>query len=145
MQVGDADNCKCRVFRPGAGGSWFYVVSIALTLLTSYREADCGVLQADVDPTPIRLPMVDGKEMRFTRLSTEDGLSQTRVSQIIQGDRGFMWLGTQYGLNRYDGQVQGVCARSPAPEQSGWHFHYGLVQGSRRLPLDWMRLISGQV
>jgi len=103
MQVGDADNCKCRVFRPGAGGSWFYVVSIALTLLTSYREADCGVLQADVDPTPIRLPMVDGKEMRFTRLSTEDGLSQTRVSQIIQGDRGFMWLGTQYGLNRYDG------------------------------------------
>ena len=42
-------------------------------------------------------------DIRFTRLSTEDGLSQTRVSQIVQDDQGFMWFGSQYGLNRYDG------------------------------------------
>src|SRR5258707_440164 len=36
-------------------------------------------------------------------LSTAQGLSQTRVSQIVQDDRGFIWFGTQYGLDRYDG------------------------------------------
>src|SRR5579863_3809643 len=40
---------------------------------------------------------------RFTRMSTADGLSQTRVSQIVQDDRGFIWFGTQYGIDRYDG------------------------------------------
>ena len=41
--------------------------------------------------------------MRFTRLSTADGLSQNKVRQIVQDNLGFMWFGTQYGLNRYDG------------------------------------------
>ncbi len=62
-----------------------------------------AVTQAHVDPRVIRLPVVDGRNIRFTRLSTADGLSQTRVAQIVQDDRGFMWFGTQYGLNRYDG------------------------------------------
>jgi ligand-binding sensor domain-containing protein/signal transduction histidine kinase len=29
--------------------------------------------------------------------------SQTRVSDIMQDSKGFLWIGTQYGLNRYDG------------------------------------------
>ena len=49
------------------------------------------------------IPVLDGGSARFTRISTADGLSQTRVSQIIQDDRGFIWFGTQYGLDRYDG------------------------------------------
>jgi len=49
------------------------------------------------------LPIVDDKGIRFTRLSTNEGLSQTKVSQIRQDDQGFMWFGTQYGVNRYDG------------------------------------------
>jgi signal transduction histidine kinase/ligand-binding sensor domain-containing protein len=47
--------------------------------------------------------VTEGRDVRFTRLSTRDGLSQTRVLQIAQDDRGFLWFGTQYGLNRYDG------------------------------------------
>src|SRR5246127_4085530 len=61
------------------------------------------VRQAHVNPRTIILPVIDGKDIRFTRLSTEDGLSQTMVWQIVQDDRGFMWFGSQYGLNRYDG------------------------------------------
>jgi PAS domain S-box-containing protein len=61
------------------------------------------VRQADVEPRTITLPVVDGKGVHFTRLSTDEGLSQTKVSQIVQDDLGFMWFGTQYGLNRYDG------------------------------------------
>ena len=41
--------------------------------------------------------------IRFERLSLEDGLSQGSVTAILQDATGFMWFGTQEGLNRYDG------------------------------------------
>ena len=66
-----------------------------------------------MDPQPIRLPVVDGEEMQFTRLSTDDGLSQTRVSQIVQSPQGFIWFGTEYGLNRYDGYKFKVFVHDP--------------------------------
>ena len=55
------------------------------------------------DPHTVRLPVVDGKGLRFTRLSTADGLSLTWVPQIVPDDKGFLWFGTGYGLDRYDG------------------------------------------
>lgn len=61
------------------------------------------VLQAHVTPNTIVLPMVDGNAIRFRRFSTEDGLSQTMVTQIVQDDQGFIWFASLYGLNRYDG------------------------------------------
>lgn len=39
----------------------------------------------------------------FSHLSVEQGLSQSSVECIIQDNRGFMWFGTQDGLNRYNG------------------------------------------
>ncbi|MFO7830289.1 MAG: two-component regulator propeller domain-containing protein [Bacteroidales bacterium] len=33
----------------------------------------------------------------------EDGLSQTSVQCLIQDSKGFLWIGTQDGLNKYDG------------------------------------------
>ena len=39
----------------------------------------------------------------FDRLGTEEGLSQVSVLAITQDSQGFMWIGTQEGLNRYDG------------------------------------------
>jgi ligand-binding sensor domain-containing protein len=40
---------------------------------------------------------------RFRRLTTEQGLSQSHVSAILKGGRGFMWFATEDGLNRFDG------------------------------------------
>jgi len=43
------------------------------------------------------------KNIRFERISLEEGLSQSIVFSIIQDSKGFMWFGTEDGLNRYDG------------------------------------------
>jgi ligand-binding sensor domain-containing protein/DNA-binding CsgD family transcriptional regulator len=39
----------------------------------------------------------------FDHISSNQGLSQIVVSCILQDRRGFMWFGTQSGLNRFDG------------------------------------------
>ena len=76
--------------------------------------AERAVVQARIYPKPIELPVVDADDLRFARLSTAQGLSQTRVQQIVQDDEGFLWFGTQYGLNRYDGYTFKVFAHDPS-------------------------------
>jgi ligand-binding sensor domain-containing protein len=75
-------------------------------------------LQAQRDPHSIKLPVVDGHDLRFRRLTVAQGLSQTRVSAIVQDNLGFIWFGTQYGLNRYDGYKFKVFAREPGRSDS---------------------------
>lgn len=43
------------------------------------------------------------RETRFRKFSVQEGLSQSVVTAIFQDSQGFMWFGTQDGLNRYDG------------------------------------------
>jgi signal transduction histidine kinase/ligand-binding sensor domain-containing protein len=62
-----------------------------------------GVRVPKVTAGVVNISVVEGGSARFTRISTAEGLSQTRVSQIVQDDLGFIWFGTQYGLDRYDG------------------------------------------
>jgi PAS domain S-box-containing protein len=76
------------------------------------------VRQAHVDPHIMTVPVVDAQGIRFTRLSTDEGLSQTKVSQIVQDDQGFMWFGSQYGLNRYDGYKFKVFKHEPGVANS---------------------------
>ena len=43
------------------------------------------------------------KSYRFKHFTTHDGLSQHNVICTIQDSKGFMWMGTANGLNRFDG------------------------------------------
>jgi signal transduction histidine kinase/ligand-binding sensor domain-containing protein len=40
----------------------------------------------------------------FEKITVENGLSHNKINCIIQDKRGFIWLGTDDGLNRYDGK-----------------------------------------
>jgi signal transduction histidine kinase/CheY-like chemotaxis protein/ligand-binding sensor domain-containing protein len=43
------------------------------------------------------------QKIKFTHLTTDDGLSQSTVRCILKDKYGFIWFGTEDGLNRYDG------------------------------------------
>ena len=42
-------------------------------------------------------------DMRFRRVDTREGLSNSEVFCIYRDSQGYVWFGTGYGLNRYDG------------------------------------------
>lgn len=42
-------------------------------------------------------------QLNFTRINSSDGLSQNSVQCMLKDKYGFMWFGTQDGLNKYDG------------------------------------------
>ncbi len=50
---------------------------------------------------------------RFEHLSVEHGLSHGAVYSILQDATGFMWFGTEDGLNRYDGLSTSIYRHDP--------------------------------
>ncbi len=49
----------------------------------------------------------------FEHLTRNQGLSHSIVYSVAQDDRGFMWFGTQDGLNRFDGYTVKVFRHDP--------------------------------
>ncbi len=72
----------------GSVQSWRIGLSIMLALLASLAFAAESISTSSV---------------RFQRYTIDDGLSQTTVRAIAQDPSGFLWFGTQDGLNRFDG------------------------------------------
>ena len=54
----------------------------------------------------------------FNHLTVEDGLSQSSVTCIFQDQKGFIWFGTQDGLNRFDGYNFKIFKNDPADPTS---------------------------
>lgn len=77
-------------------------VALALFFLTAMMSARTSDLRAQ-----------EGREIRFERLSLEQGLSQGSVNCLLQDRRGFLWVGTREGLNRFDGYTFKVYRHDP--------------------------------
>ncbi len=43
------------------------------------------------------------RNVQFNHLTAADGLSHAIVTDVVQDRRGYIWIGTQEGLNRFDG------------------------------------------
>lgn len=54
----------------------------------------------------------------FRNLNTGNGLSHNKVNCILQDKRGFVWIGTNDGLNRYDGHRFQVFRHDPSDVSS---------------------------
>ncbi|HEX6928035.1 MAG TPA: two-component regulator propeller domain-containing protein, partial [Gammaproteobacteria bacterium] len=57
-----------------------------------------------------------GEGLRFHHYSQNDGLVQNTVKTIVQDTRGFIWLGTEDGLHRFDGYEMAVYQARPGDE-----------------------------
>jgi ligand-binding sensor domain-containing protein/signal transduction histidine kinase/CheY-like chemotaxis protein len=56
--------------------------------------------------------------LRFSHISGEQGLSNSTIEAIFQDSRGFIWIGTRDGLNRYDGHEMVVYRNDPGDSTS---------------------------
>ena len=54
----------------------------------------------------------------FEKLTTQNGLSNNKVNCILQDSRGFIWFGTDDGLNRYDGNNFTIFRNTPGVRYS---------------------------
>ncbi|HEX9952549.1 MAG TPA: two-component regulator propeller domain-containing protein [Rubricoccaceae bacterium] len=67
----------------------------AVSAATPPAAAQPGVLRGLQTAAPLNV--------QVDRLSVQDGLSTTTVSSLLQDRTGFLWVGTEVGLDRYDG------------------------------------------
>ncbi|KAF2330620.1 hybrid sensor histidine kinase/response regulator transcription factor [Flavobacterium daemonense] len=58
------------------------------------------------------------KSLSFNRLDVTNGLSNNSVLSISQDSTGYIWLGTKYGLNRFDGRTFKVFKNDPKNKAS---------------------------
>lgn len=66
----------------------------------------------------VTTPNIFSQKISFQRLSTENGLSNNLIYDIIQDKYGFLWIATDDGLNRYDGYEFKIFRNNPSDSNS---------------------------
>ena len=59
-----------------------------------------------------------GQDLKFDTISVEDGLSQSTIFCILQDRQGFLWFGTEDGLNKFDGYSFTIYKHDPEDHNS---------------------------
>ncbi len=67
---------------------------------------------------PIDYPV---SSIQFSHLTGEDGLSQSVIDCMLQDKFGYIWIGTEDGLNKYDGQNFTIFKNDPDDPNSLTH------------------------
>lgn len=88
-------------------GHFIHKIFVALAI--------CSVLFSPKFTNPV---YAQADTPRFETISTEQGLSQSTVHAILQDQQGFMWFGTEGGLNKFDGYSFTVYKHDPDNSQS---------------------------
>lgn len=110
-------------FRPRTFGGRFLA---AVAFVAGVWTAGAGVFTsrahgqeagADAPSPPPAWPAAAPPVLPFDSLTPEDGLSQSSVFAIAQDRQGYLWLGTENGLNRWDGKEFRIYR--PDPRQPG--------------------------
>ncbi len=86
------------------------ILIVALSLLIPSPMA--GAPLSKVAPN-VNLSLAPGSIIQFEHFTNEDGLSQNAGLAIFQDSRGFLWIGSQDGLNRYNGYTFDVFKHDP--------------------------------
>ena len=74
-------------------------IYLIISLLTLATQSFAQVYRSDSLSTAFSL----AKSNNFEHLSVKDGLSNNSVNCILQDREGYLWFGTNDGLNKYDG------------------------------------------
>jgi ligand-binding sensor domain-containing protein/signal transduction histidine kinase len=91
---------------------WIWILSASMiltacapTIPTPEADVNPPASSADLNPDSEKNNLVIpySEYIRFEQISLEEGLSQSVVNDILQDSQGFLWVGTDDGLNRYDG------------------------------------------
>jgi ligand-binding sensor domain-containing protein/signal transduction histidine kinase/DNA-binding response OmpR family regulator len=69
----------------------------------------------------------ENANVRFQNITSDDGLSQNNVYCLLQDRHGFIWMGTQDGLNRYDGYSFLTFRNDPDEYTSLSHNHISTI------------------
>jgi ligand-binding sensor domain-containing protein/signal transduction histidine kinase len=89
-----------RVFASRCLGRSFIFIFVLLLFALCCTGRSAGRQQ---DHGVIKLPIVEGADLRFAHVSFGESRSHGRISSILEDDQGFLWFGTNSGLERYDG------------------------------------------
>ena len=81
-------------------------------------------------------------KLKFKHISTEQGLSNSTIESVYQDKRGFIWLGTRDGLNRYDGYQMVVYRFDPKDTNSISDNYIQYIYEDRNQAL-WVGTING--
>jgi ligand-binding sensor domain-containing protein/serine phosphatase RsbU (regulator of sigma subunit) len=72
-------------------------------------------------------------DLQFKHLSTEQNLSNSHILDIVQDHKGYLWFGTEDGLNRYDGyQINNYWHNPDDSSSIGSNQIYALFEDSNQ-------------
>jgi signal transduction histidine kinase/ligand-binding sensor domain-containing protein len=104
-----------------------FILTLLITVLLVAAACGASGAPASPDSTPEPLPvpaaappsavaspiLAKRRDVTFEHISVENGLSHSTVNCILQDSYGFMWFGTDDGLNKYDGNSFTVYKHHP--------------------------------
>ncbi len=90
-----------------SGKFFLFIITLALsacvTNSTPVAAPEPQNAAASIQTNPASDSPNFNRSIRFEHISLEQGLSQSVINVIFQDSMGFLWIGTEDGLNRYDG------------------------------------------